>query len=85
MDYPNDGSAPPMNMGRIMRLVFFLVILLLIPVMTIIFGQMTRQQIKADVACKRPEIPDPRDCVGGQWKLSKDENGCIHFVCSPQK
>lgn len=42
---------------------------------------MTRKQIKADVECKQPYIPDPKDCVGGEWKLLKDENGCLHFQC----
>lgn len=71
-----------MKASRVIRIVIFLLILLAIPAVTIYLGEMTRTQIKADVACKSPAIPDPADCQGGTWKLNKDVNGCIHFVCT---
>lgn len=73
-----------MKLSRIIRIVLFLLILLAVPVVTVFLGQMTRTQIKADVTCKSPAIPDPEDCQGGTWKLNKDENGCIHFMCTLQ-
>ncbi|MDO8609164.1 MAG: hypothetical protein Q7R95_01330 [bacterium] len=77
-------QKPKTNPLVILKLIIFIIIFISIPVITIILGNMTRKQIKADVSCKSPAIPDPQDCVGGVWKLSKDENGCIHFVCTPQ-
>lgn len=74
-----------MDAGKLFRLVLFIIILLAIPVVTIVLGQLTRTQIKADVSCKQPAVPDPKDCIGGDWKLSQDMNGCIHFVCTPKK
>lgn len=80
----NAVQKPKMNPFVVIKLLFFILIFISIPIITIILGNMTRKQIKADVACKSPMIPDPADCIGGEWKLNKDENGCIHFVCTPQ-
>jgi hypothetical protein len=70
-----------LSLGAWIKLIIFAIIFISIPVITIILGTMTRQQIKADVACKQPFVPDPKDCVGGEWKLVKDENNCLHFQC----
>lgn len=70
-----------MSVPALIKLIIFILIFISIPIATILLGQMTRRQIKADVACRQPAIPDPKDCVGGDWKLIKDENGCLHFQC----
>lgn len=75
------STKPKMSVFTLLKLIIFMVIFIMIPVVTIILGQITRKQIKADVACKQPYVPDPQDCVGGQWKLTKDVDGCLHFVC----
>lgn len=78
-----DTTSPKSKMSALalLKLVIFMIIFISIPVITILLGQMTRKQIKADVSCKQPYIPDPKDCVGGKWKLIKDENACLHFQC----
>ncbi len=73
------------SLFSLIKLVIFALIFISIPVVTILLGQMTRKQIKADVECKRPYVPDPQECVGGEWKLLKDVNGCLHFVCQLKK
>ncbi len=70
-----------MSVPSLIKLIIFILVFVSIPVITILLGQMTRKQIKADIECKQPYIPDPKDCVGGEWKLLKDENGCLHFQC----
>jgi len=75
------STKPKMSIRSFLRILIFTLALLSIPALTIYFGQLTRKQIKADVTCKSPAVPDPADCVGGLWQLNKDENGCIHFVC----
>ena len=77
-------KTPTLTLPKIVNIVLLIVILLAIPVTVILLGQRTRQQIKAGVDCKTPFIPDPSDCVGGDWKLYKNEEGCIRFRCVPQ-
>ncbi len=79
-----DAISPKSKMSALafLKLIIFLLIFIMIPIVTIILGQITRKQIKADVVCKQPYVPDPQNCVGGQWKLEKDINGCIHFICT---
>ncbi|MBI3366140.1 hypothetical protein HY041_00735 [Candidatus Roizmanbacteria bacterium] len=79
MDQP---SKPKLSLFSLIKIVVFALIFISIPVITILLGQMTRKQIKADVECKRPYVPDPQECVGGEWKLEKDINGCLHFICT---
>lgn len=78
-----DTTFPKSKMSTLalLKLVIFVVIFISIPIIMILLGQITRKQIKADVSCKQPYIPDPKDCVGGEWKLIKDENSCLHFQC----
>lgn len=61
-------------------------ILMAIPLTVVILGQRTRQQIKADISCSKPAIPDPKDCLGGRgvWNLYTDEDECVKFRCEPR-
>jgi hypothetical protein len=65
---------------------FFILIIILgaIPATVIFLGQQTRQEIKAATECKTPSIPDPTECPGGDWKLYKNESGCVRFRCEPR-
>ncbi len=78
-----DAASPKskMSMLTLLKLIIFAMTFIMIPIITILLGQITRKQIKADVTCKQPYVPDPKDCVGGRWNLTKDIDGCLHFIC----
>lgn len=65
----------------ILTIILFIIMLVAIPVTVVYLGYQTRTQSKAANTCKNPPVPDPQDCVGGDWKLVTDENNCIHFRC----
>lgn len=75
---------PTLTPARLVSIVLLAGILLLIPVTVVILGQRTRAQIKADVECKQPAIPDPSECVNGQWQLYKNTDSCVRFRCVPR-
>ncbi len=86
MDTPNVSSPVELQQHqlttpRIISIILLLIVLIAVPVTVIILGQQTRTAIKADVSCKSPAVPDPKDCVGGTWKLYKDVDSCIKFRC----
>jgi hypothetical protein len=70
-----------LSLSQIFSLFFLLLLLIGVPVSVIIIGERTRTQIKADVACNQPAVPNPKDCVGGTWKLYTDVNNCVKFRC----
>ncbi len=78
---PAEPQQHQLTAPRIISIILLLIVLIAVPVTVIILGQQTRTAIKADVSCKSPAVPDPKDCVGGTWKLYKDVDGCIKFRC----
>ncbi len=56
-------------------------ILIAIPITIAYIGQQTRSRLRAAQECEQPVIPDPADCVGGQWQLYTAENNCVRFRC----
>lgn len=76
-------SQKPNRMVQLVSILLLFGILLAIPVTLAIMGQRTRTETKAANECKSPPIPDPADCVGGEWKLVKRvEDGCVTFRCT---
>ena len=80
--------APMPQQGKKKRSIISYIILIIIlgaiPATVIFLGQQTRQEIKAAQECKTPSIPDPTECTGGEWKLYKNESGCVRFRCEPR-
>lgn len=91
---PSPAGYPKINMAQKSRhspfsifitIILLIVMLVAIPITVVYLGYQTRTQSKAANTCKNPPVPDPRDCVGGQWRLATDENNCVHFRCQLAK
>lgn len=86
MDEPVASSVPQQvqpipRAKRWVSVGILMVILGAIPVTVIYLGQKTRLELKAAQDCRTPPIPDPSECAGGEWKLYKNETGCVRFRC----
>lgn len=79
--YMDSDTHRKLTLPKIISFFLLFLVLAAVPVTVIILGQRTRQQIKAASACKEPTIPDPIDCVRGEWKLYKNAEGCVRFRC----
>lgn len=74
-------STGPHSKTRFISLLLLVLILAAMPVTVVILARNTRLAVQAETACKRPDLPDPADCVGGEWKLSKNTDNCLKFRC----
>lgn len=77
-------DVPKMTPVKTVSIVLLIVVLLSLPITVIVMGRKTRQNIKANEDCVSPKIPDPSECIGGEWKLYKNEQQCVRFRCVPQ-
>lgn len=70
-------------LSKLVSLILLAGLLITVPLLVVLLGQRTRAQIKADIACSQPQIPDPTECEGGEWRLYTNEESCVRFRCSP--
>jgi hypothetical protein len=71
------------SFSQIVSLLLLAIFLIGIPVFVFIMGKQTRSQIKANEECRKPTLPNPSECVGGEWRLRENATGCLRFYCLP--